>query len=240
MHRILNYIGGELQEPLSSAYLSVYDPSSGEVYAQVAASNSKDVEAAVASAEQAFPAWSRTSVEQRHDMLAAISRLIQERATELANAETRDNGKPISLSKTVDIPRAAANFNFFANAITQFASESHYNEGQESLNYTARDPLGVVACISPWNLPLYLFTWKIAPALAAGNTVVAKPSEVTPQTAFLLAQICQEAGLPPGVLNIIHGEGPKIGATLNTHPKIKAVSFTGPWPWRRPAARRRR
>ena len=227
MQRILNYIGGQWREPQSSNYLPVYDPSMGEVYAEVAASDGHDVEAAVVAAQDAFIEWSNSSVEQRHDVMTAIAQLIQKRSKELAAAETRDNGKPISLSQSVDIPRAAANFNFFANAITQFASEAHNNEGQAAINYTTRRPLGVVACISPWNLPLYLFTWKIAPALAAGNTVIAKPSEITPMTAYLLAEICMEAGLPAGVLNILHGEGPEIGGTLNSHPQVKAISFTG-------------
>ncbi len=227
MKRLLNYVEGTLQEPDSGEYLPVFNPSVGEPYAEVAASNDKDVELAVAAAEEAFPLWKATSDDQRHDYLSEIARLIASKSKDLAAAETVDNGKPLSQSSAVDIPRAAANFTFFANAITQFSSESHYNQGQSALNYTSRDPLGVVACISPWNLPLYLFTWKIAPALAAGNTVVAKPSEITPMTAYLLSEICIEAGLPPGVLNIIHGRGPDIGDTLNIHPQVKAISFTG-------------
>ena len=227
MKRLLNYVGGSLKEPDSGQYLPVFNPSVGEPYAEVAASNDKDVELAVAAAEEAFPLWKATSDDQRHDYLSEIARLITAKSKDLAAAETLDNGKPLSQSSAVDIPRAAANFTFFANAITQFSSESHYNQGQSALNYTSRDPLGVVACISPWNLPLYLFTWKIAPALAAGNTVVAKPSEITPLTAYLLSEICIEAGLPPGVLNIIHGSGPVIGDTLNVHPQVKAISFTG-------------
>lgn len=144
----------------------------------------------------------------------------------LAEAEAIDNGKPITLAKNVDIYRASANIRFFAQAITQFSSESHAME-DVAINYTLRDPIGVVGCISPWNLPLYLFTWKIAPALASGNAVIAKPSEITPMTAFLFSKLCIEAGLPDGVLNILHGTGPSIGGPLTTHPKIKALSFTG-------------
>jgi aminomuconate-semialdehyde/2-hydroxymuconate-6-semialdehyde dehydrogenase len=138
-----------------------------------------------------------------------------------------DNGKPLSLAKTVDIPRAATNFRFFSQAITQFCSESHEQIAAKSINFTLRQPIGVVGCISPWNLPLYLFTWKIAPALAAGNCVLAKPSEVTPYTAFLLAELCSKAGLPKGVLNIVNGLGSSTGQAIVEHPNIKAISFTG-------------
>ena len=126
----------------------------------------------------------------------------------------------------MDIPRAISNFEFFATGILHFASESHQMEGL-GVNYTLRKPIGVVACISPWNLPLYLFSWKIAPALASGNTVVAKPSEVTPMTAYLLAEVCIEAGLPDGVLNIVHGLGHEVGEAMVKHPNVKAISFTG-------------
>jgi len=176
-------------------------------------------------AKDAFPHWSGLSIQERSDYLLAISRLIEEHAEELAQAESLDNGKPLSLAARVDIPRAASNFKFFAQAITQFASQSH--EMTDAINYTLRQPIGVVGTISPWNLPLYLFTWKIAPALAAGNTVVAKPSEVTPMTAFLLSGLCIAAGLPAGVLNIVHGDGVKVGAELVKHSGVKAISFTG-------------
>jgi aminomuconate-semialdehyde/2-hydroxymuconate-6-semialdehyde dehydrogenase len=152
--------------------------------------------------------------------------LIDENMEALALAETNDNGKPLWLSKQVDIPRASANFRFFATGLMHFAAESHSME-DKSINYTLRQPIGVVGCISPWNLPLYLFTWKIAPALAAGNCVIAKPSEVTPVTAFLLGKICKEAGLPDGVLNIVHGTGNHCGEAIVKHPSIKAISFTG-------------
>ena len=156
-----------------------------------------------------------------------IADLIQENLAVLAQAEAKDNGKPLSLATAVDIPRASANFRFFGNGITQFASQAHQSVGLNTMNYTLRQPIGVVGCISPWNLPLYLFTWKIAPALAAGNCVVAKPSEVTPMTAYLLGDICTQAGLPPGVLNIVHGTGPTTGQAIVEHPNIKAISFTG-------------
>lgn len=225
MRQISNYIGGQLLAPLSGEYLPVYDPSKGEVYAQAPDSDSRDVELAYRAAKEAFPAWAALSIDERSSYLIKIADLISAHADELALAESIDNGKPLSLATAVDIPRAAANFRFFAQAITQFASQSH--EMKDAINYTLRQPLGVVGTISPWNLPLYLFTWKIAPALAAGNTVVAKPSEVTPMTAFLLAGLCMTAGLPAGVLNIVHGNGVKVGAEMTKHPGIKAISFTG-------------
>ncbi|MGZ5285912.1 MAG: aldehyde dehydrogenase, partial [Flavisolibacter sp.] len=174
----------------------------------------------------AFPSWSLTPAEERFIILNRIASLIDAHRDELALAESNDNGKPLWLSKRVDIPRASANFRFFATGIMHFAAESHTME-DKAINYTVRQPLGIVGCISPWNLPLYLFTWKIAPALAAGNCVIAKPSEVTPVTAFLLARICKAAGLPPGVLNIVHGRGETTGEAIVQHPKIKAISFTG-------------
>jgi aminomuconate-semialdehyde/2-hydroxymuconate-6-semialdehyde dehydrogenase len=155
-----------------------------------------------------------------------VSQRIEERLDELAAAESKDNGKPVKLATRVDIPRARDNFAFYATAILHDASESH-DMGAQGFNYTLRRPIGVVACISPWNLPLYLFTWKIAPALAAGNTVVAKPSEVTPATAYLLSEILDEVGFPAGVLNIVHGTGPNVGEPLVSHPEVPVISFTG-------------
>jgi aminomuconate-semialdehyde/2-hydroxymuconate-6-semialdehyde dehydrogenase len=226
MDIIKNYINGELIAPIDNQYLDVYNPASGEVYAQAPDSTEADINTAVDAAKAAFSTWSKTSIETRHYYLAKIADLIEARLDELAMAESVDNGKPLWLAKAVDIPRASSNFRFFATAIMQFSSESHEMTGK-AINYTLRHPLGVVGCISPWNLPLYLFTWKIAPALAAGNCVVAKPSEVTPMTAYLLSEICIEAGLPKGVLNIVHGLGHKTGAVLSSHPNIKAISFTG-------------
>jgi aminomuconate-semialdehyde/2-hydroxymuconate-6-semialdehyde dehydrogenase len=224
-NKISNYIDGKLQAPLAGEYMDLYDPSKGEVYAQVPSSDAKDVELAYASAEAAFEDWSNTSIDERSRILHKIADLIEDNLEILAKAESLDNGKPIWLAKKVDIPRASSNFRFFAQAITQFSTSAH--EMTNAINYTLRQPLGVVATISPWNLPLYLFTWKIAPALAAGNTVIAKPSEVTPMSAYLLSELCIEAGLPKGVLNIIHGDGLKVGAELSKHKKIKAISFTG-------------
>ena len=227
MIKIENYINGELMPPSNNTYLDNYNPSEGKVYGKIPDSNEQDIEDAYQAAKKAFPVWSTSSVEFRSKILQRIADLIFENLEDLALAESKDNGKPLSLATAVDIPRASSNFSFFAKAITQFSSESHENASIHTINYTLRQPLGVVGCISPWNLPLYLFTWKIAPALASGNCVVAKPSEVTPYTAYLLAKICIEAGLPKGVLNIVHGLGASCGNALVSHPNIKAISFTG-------------
>ncbi len=227
MQKILNYINGEYVEPLSKKWLDNYNPSNGEVYSQIANSNSEDIESAYQAAKAAFPKWSNTTIDERSRILLKIADLIDSKLNDLAEAEAKDNGKPRSLAMAVDIPRASANFRFFGNAITQFASEAYESIGLNTINFTLRQSLGVVGCISPWNLPLYLFTWKIAPAIAAGNTVIAKPSEITPLTAFLLGEICTEAGLPKGVLNIVHGTGPSTGQAIVEHKDIKAISFTG-------------
>jgi len=188
MLRIFNQINNQFRPPANNNYLPVYDPSRGVPYAEVPDSNEEDLNAAVAAAKAAFPKWSETTPQHRHDLLVNLADLIDREHETLAKMESVDNGKPLSLAKVVDIPRAASNFRFFANAITQFSGDAHSMNQPDAINYTLRQPLGVVACIAPWNLPLYLFTWKIAPALAAGNTVVAKPSEVTPMTAFRLAE----------------------------------------------------
>jgi aminomuconate-semialdehyde/2-hydroxymuconate-6-semialdehyde dehydrogenase len=226
MKFIQNYIGGELLPPDSGKYLDNIDPSRGKVYSYIPDSEKSDIDKVVLAAEKAFPGWANTPKEERSDIMIKIASLIEARLSEFAEAESLDNGKPVSLASHVDIPRAVSNFKFFATAILHFASESHSMENL-GINYTLRKPIGIVGCISPWNLPLYLFTWKIAPALAAGNCVVAKPSEITPMTAFLLSEICIEAGLPAGVLNIVHGLGQKVGDAISRDPKIKAISFTG-------------
>ena len=224
---IQNYINGEFVNPINGNFIDNYNPANGEVYGQIPNSTAEDVELAYQSAKSAFPSWSKTTLDERSKILIKISELLEANLDRFAGAESIDNGKPIALAKQIDIPRAASNFRFFGNAITQFASESHESVGLDAVNFTLRKPIGVVGCISPWNLPLYLFTWKIAPAIAAGNCVVAKPSEVTPLTAFLLGRICTEAGLPNGVLNIVHGLGTTTGQAIVEHPDIKAISFTG-------------
>jgi len=225
--KIKNYINGKFLEPVSDNWIDNYNPATGEVYGKIPNSNQDDVEKAYQAAALAFPKWSNTTLEQRSKIVSKISDLILEKLDILAEAESKDNGKPVALAKQIDIPRAASNFQFFANAITQFSSESHESVGLNAINFTLRQPFGVVGCISPWNLPLYLFTWKIAPAIVAGNCVVAKPSEITPMTAYLLGEICNEAGLPNGVLNIVHGLGTTTGQAIVEHPNIKAISFTG-------------
>ena len=224
---IQNFINGNFHNPIKEDWLDNYCPATGEVYGQIPNSSKEDVENAYLAAKKAFPIWSQTPLEERSRILIKISELLETHLDRFAEAESKDNGKPVTLAKTVDIPRAASNFRFFGYAITQFASESHESIGLDAVNFTLRQPLGVVGCISPWNLPLYLFTWKIAPALAAGNCVVAKPSEITPMTAYLLGKLCTEAGLPKGVLNIVHGLGTTCGQAIIEHPDIKAISFTG-------------
>jgi aminomuconate-semialdehyde/2-hydroxymuconate-6-semialdehyde dehydrogenase len=224
--RILNFIDGQLVEPAGRAYLENIEPATGRVYSHVPDSDQRDVEMAVTAARRAFVAWSETSAAERSQILLRIADSIERDLENLARAESIDTGKPLGLARGLDIPRAASNFRFFATAILHVESEAHMTD-QVAFNYTLRQPRGVAGLISPWNLPLYLLSWKIAPALATGNTAVAKPSELTPMTAYLLSEICREAGLPPGVLNIVHGTGPKVGAALTAHPAIGTISFTG-------------
>lgn len=223
---ILNYINGQFQSAATGETLDNISPANGQVYGSIPQSGADDVEQAVQAAKSAFPSWSGLSIAERSEHLMRVSRRIDERLEEFAQAESRDNGKPLKLARTVDIPRARDNFAFYATAILHDHSESH-DMGARGFNYTLRRPIGVAACISPWNLPLYLFSWKIAPALAAGNTVVAKPSEVTPATAYLLSQVLDEVGFPAGVLNIVHGTGPSVGEHLIPHPDVPVISFTG-------------
>lgn len=226
MQKIKNYINGELVEPAGKKYLDNINPATGEVYSLIPDSDEKDVHLAVDAAKRAFPSWSVMPVAERSNILLKISQLIDKNLDRLALAESIDQGKPVWLAKRVDIPRARDNFHFYATGAIHLSTEAHATENT-AINYTLRQPIGIAGCISPWNLPLYLFTWKIAPALAAGCCVVAKPSEITPMTAYLLSELCVEAGLPKGVLNIVHGLGPKAGAAIVQHPDITAVSFTG-------------
>jgi aminomuconate-semialdehyde/2-hydroxymuconate-6-semialdehyde dehydrogenase len=221
-----NYIAGESAAPAGGEYLDDLEPATGTPLARVPASDAADVDRAVAAAEEAFPRWAATPAAERSRLLLRIADLIDGRLTELARAESVDTGKPLSLARALDIPRASANFRFFATAILHTRSDAHLTD-RAALNYTLRRPRGVAGLISPWNLPLYLLSWKIAPALATGNTAVAKPSELTPLTAAMLAEICREAGLPPGVLNIVHGAGADAGAALVAHPGVTTISFTG-------------
>ncbi|MGZ4037261.1 MAG: aldehyde dehydrogenase [Bacteroidia bacterium] len=226
MEKLQNYINGELMAPAGGTYIDNIDPSRGKVYSLIPDSDERDVELATKAAKAAFKDWSLMPKETRSRILQKIAFLIEDNLDRLAQAESIDNGKPLHLAKAVDIPRAAANFNFYATGILHYAAHAHAME-DTAINYTLRQPVGVAGCISPWNLPLYLFTWKIAPALAAGCTVVAKPSEVTPMTAYLLSELCIKAGLPKGVLNIVHGLGPKVGNAIVSHKEIPLISFTG-------------
>jgi aminomuconate-semialdehyde/2-hydroxymuconate-6-semialdehyde dehydrogenase len=223
--RLTHWIDGRATPASNGRWLPVFDPATAQPFAEVAAGDATDVNAALAAAERAFPAWSSLPNAERARWMERLADALEARLEDFAHAESRDGGKPIRLAREVEIPRAVSNLRFFAHAATQFASESHH--GQAGLNYTLRQPLGVVATISPWNLPLYLFTWKIAPALAAGNTVVAKPSEVTPHTATMLAELAAQIGFPAGVLNVVHGLGPDVGEALVTDARTKAISFTG-------------
>jgi len=226
MTTLTNYIDGRMTAPAAGGYLDKIDPATGQVVARVPDSDGTDVARAVAAANAAFPAWAATPAAERSRVLLAIADGIDRRLDALARAESIDTGKPVTLARTLDIPRAAANFRFFATAILHTETETHATD-HTALNYTLRRPRGVAGLISPWNLPLYLLSWKIAPALATGNTAVAKPSELTPTTATLLGEICQEAGLPPGVLNLIHGLGARAGMAVVEHPDVRSISFTG-------------
>lgn len=226
MQKIANYINGEMVAPQSGTYIDNFEPATGQVYSKCPDSDDKDVQAAVEAAEAAFEGWANMPTGERSKILLRLASLIEANIEKLAKAESQDQGKPVWLAEKGEIPRAQQNIHFFATAIEHYASEAH-PMGDFALNYTLRTPIGIVGCISPWNLPLYLFTWKIAPALAAGNCVIAKPSEITPMTAFLFGELCKEAGLPKGVLNIVHGLGPKVGSAIVSHPKITTISFTG-------------
>jgi aminomuconate-semialdehyde/2-hydroxymuconate-6-semialdehyde dehydrogenase len=227
MFALQNFINGKLRDAESGTWLDNIEPATGKVYSRIPRSGAEDVALAVDAAKRAYPAWAATSIEERSACLLRLAEAVAEYADEWAQAEARDNGKPVALAKEVDMMRSERNLAFFATAIQHFASEAHIPSGPTHINYTHRKPIGVVGCISPWNLPLYLFTWKVAPALASGNCVVAKPSEVTPMTAYLLSTCIEAAGFPPGVFNIVHGLGPEAGEAIVTHPDIKALSFTG-------------
>ena len=224
--QVRNFINGQFVEPVSGKYLDNVEPATGKPYSQVADSDAHDVDLAVAAAEKAFCDWSQTPATDRSRFLLRIADLIERDLEKFARAESIDTGKPISLARSLDIPRAVANFRFFATAILHTESEAHITDNV-AFNYTLRQPRGIAGLISPWNLPLYLLSWKIAPAIAVGNRAIAKPSELTPMTAYMLCEIAREAGLPNGVLNIVHGLGPNVGSAITAHPKINTISFTG-------------
>src|SRR6059058_1764594 len=224
--QVRNFINGEFVEPISGRYLDNVEPATGKPYSRVADSDAHDVDLAVSAAEKAFRDWSKKTAAERSNFLLRVAELIERDLEKFARAESIDTGKPISLARSLDIPRAVANFRFFATAILHTESEAHITDNV-AFNYTLRQPRGIAGLISPWNLPLYLLSWKIAPAIAVGNTAIAKPSELTPMTAYLLCEILLEAGLPNGVLNVVHGTGPSVGAAITAHPKINTISFTG-------------
>jgi len=224
--QIRNFINGEFVESIGGRYLDNIEPATGKPYSQVADSDAHDVDLAVTAAEKAFRDWSKRTAAERSRFLLAIADLIERDLEKFARAESVDTGKPISLARSLDIPRAIANFRFFATAILHTESAAHITDNV-AFNYTLRQPRGIAGLISPWNLPLYLLSWKIAPAIAVGNTAIAKPSELTPMTAYMLCEIAREAGLPSGVLNVVHGTGPNVGASITAHPKINTISFTG-------------
>src|ERR1700745_3738193 len=224
--QIRNFITGQFVEPIGGKFLDNIEPATGKPYSLVPDSDARDVDLAVSAAEAAFADWSKKPAAERSKILLRIADLIERDLEKLSRAESIDTGKPLSLARSLDIPRAASNFRFFATAILHTESEAHITDGV-AFNYTLRQPRGIAGLISPWNLPLYLLSWKIAPAIAVGNTAIAKPSELTPMTAYLLCEICREAGLPAGVLNIVHGTGPNVGAPITAHPRIGTISFTG-------------
>ncbi len=233
MQRFTNIIGNEDAAAARGGWIDVVEPATGAVYAQVAASGAEDVARAVEAAKRAFVGWAATPLVARAALMNRLADLIDARVEELARAESVDTGKPIALSRALDVPRAAANLRYFAGAVQHWSTEAHEFDGGgvpgglKALNITQRRPRGVAGLISPWNLPLYLLTWKIAPAIATGNTCVCKPSEVTPATAFMLGQLVREAGFPAGVVNIVHGAGAEAGAALVEHAEVPTISFTG-------------
>jgi aminomuconate-semialdehyde/2-hydroxymuconate-6-semialdehyde dehydrogenase len=224
--QIQNFIDGQFVEPVGGKYLDNIEPATGKPYSQVADSDARDVDLAVVAAEKAFVAWSKKPAAERSQILLRIAELIERDLEKFSRAESIDTGKPLSLARSLDIPRAVANFRFFATAILHTESEAHMTDGV-AFNYTLRQPRGIAGLISPWNLPLYLLSWKIAPAIGVGNTAIAKPSELTPMTAYLFCEVCVEAGLPNGVVNVVHGTGPNVGTAITAHPKITTISFTG-------------
>ncbi len=226
MKKLKNYIGGKLVDPISRKYLKNFNPATGKVYSLTPSSKKEDVDLAVRSAEEAFLVWSKKTKQDRYKILMNLVRGIEDSFDFLVKAESVDTGKPEWLTRSVDIPRCSENIRFFATASLHFDSKLHDMDGG-AINYTLKEPIGVVGAISPWNLPLYLLTWKIAPALAAGNTVVAKPSEITPYTAFLFSKICIKSGVPPGVINIVHGLGGSVGEEIVKNKSVSVVSFTG-------------
>ena len=225
IQKLRNYVGGCFVEHDGSEWMDVLEPATGDRFARLPMSESKDVDAAVDAARDAQPAWAGLGMEERADWLDRIADSLESSFEEIAGLESRDTGKPISLARAVDANRSVANFRFFAEIIREQEQETF--EMSDSTNYVVNKPVGVGALITPWNLPLYLLSWKVAPAIGMGNTVVCKPSELTPMTADLLMRVIDGVGLPAGVVNLIHGDGAGAGSPLVAHPGVDLVSFTG-------------
>ena len=225
MNPLLNYIGGSFVPAHSGDTLNNLNPATNEVITTIPRSMSSDVAQATLAAVAAEASWKATPFEERILWLDRIADALEAKAELIAQLETADTGKPISLSRRVDAARSVSNFRFFAHHARE--QEPMKFEANGAINYVHRSPVGCVGLITPWNLPLYLLTWKVAPALLMGNTIVAKPSEMTPLTANLLAETLDELNLPAGVFNLVHGLGPEVGQAIVEHPDIKAISFTG-------------
>lgn len=223
--QLQNFINGE-HHP-SHETLPLFEPATGNMYGTLPNSSEEDLERAVQAAKAAAPAWGALEAVERGNCLRRLAQLIEDRSEAFVDAEVRDNGKTKGLAAAVDLPRTLSTLRFFASLSETWGSESHMAQGGAVVQYTHRKPVGIVGCIAPWNFPLYLFSWKFAPALAAGNCVIGKPSELTPATAYLLSQLINEAGFPPGVFNILFGEGKGIGEAIVRHPDIPAITFTG-------------
>ena len=225
MHTIGNFIAGSFSPAHDGRTINDYNPATEAILATIPRSQGEDVERAVNAAHSAQDEWSKLTLEQRATWLDKIADALEQKSEQIANTESRDTGKPIALARRVDAARSVSNFRFFAEFGRQQTQQTFQME--DALNVVHRSPVGTVGLITPWNLPLYLLTWKVAPALLMGNTIVAKPSEVTPLTAHLLAETLLELGLPKGVFNLVHGLGPEVGQAILEHPGIKAISFTG-------------
>lgn len=222
---VRNYIGGSFVDGKSESWFDVLEPSTGKLFAKAVLSGKEDVDSAVIAAKRALPGWSSLEMEERARWLDIIADGLEGVFEEIAELESRDTGKPISLARSVDASRSVANFRFFAGLLLE--QETELFQMEDATNYVVNKPVGVGALITPWNLPLYLLSWKVAPAIGMGNTVVCKPSELTPMTADLLMRVIDGVGLPPGVINLVHGEGAGAGEPLVSHPDVDLVSFTG-------------
>jgi aminomuconate-semialdehyde/2-hydroxymuconate-6-semialdehyde dehydrogenase len=223
--RLSNFINGAWVPPQDGAYLPNLNPATNQLLCEIPASKKADIDAAVKAARAALPAWKALSYEARAEMLDKVADGITRRLEAMARLESEDSGKPLSLARRIDVPRAVSNFRFFAGAVRH--DETQCTTMGDAMNYSRRSPVGVAGLITPWNLPIYLLSWKVAPALAMGNTVVAKPSEITPRSASMLAEIIAEAGVPAGVFNVVHGYGWDAGQALCEHPDVNLISFTG-------------